>query len=265
MDAIDVLGLLTPLTYFVMLGIETWKPAREFPARRGWQWLGVVFLVIGTTIGVVLPLLLPGEWLDAHRLIDGRPLGIVGGTVVGFIVVELAVYVYHRSAHRFGFMWRALHQVHHSALRVDIPGSVLFHPLELVVYVLLQVGVTTLVLGLDPLAAAIVGYLLQFYSYFQHLNVSTPRWLGYVIQRPESHCVHHKRNLHYYNFADLPFWDIVFGTFRNPPRWQGEAGFDPGAANRLGAMLAFTDVNESVLGRNSRGSSSNVSAQGASD
>ncbi len=75
---------------------------------------------------------------------------------------------------------------------------------------------TTLVLGLDPVAAAATGYIAAFYGYFQHMNIRTPRWLGFIIQRPEAHCVHHQRDVHAYNYGDLPVWDMLFGTFRNP-------------------------------------------------
>ena len=84
---------------------------------------------------------------------------------------------------------------------------------------------------------------LAFNAAFQHANIRTPRWLGYLIQRPESHGVHHGRGIHRYNYADLPLWDMVFGTFRNPqpeatPR---TAGFYPGASARLATMLAFRE------------------------
>ncbi len=167
------------------------------------------------------PLLIPGEWLDAHRWLDGTRLGVVGGTIVGYVLMEGVVYAWHRTAHNVGFLWRGFHQIHHSPQRVDIPGSVLFHPLEMIVYVLLQLFVTVIVLGLDPLAAALVGYLVAFNSYFQHWNVRTPQWLGYFIQRPESHCVHHRMGVHYYNYADFPPWDMLFGTFRNPAEVHG--------------------------------------------
>ena len=242
MEPVDIVGLAALLTYFVFLVTEKLWPARSFPQRRGWQWLGLVFLALIGTISTVVPLLIPGDWLAAHRWLDGTRLGVVGGTIVGFVVAEGVVYGYHRTAHRVGFMWRALHQVHHSPRRVDIPGSVLFHPLEILVQTLLQLFVTVIVLGLEPLAAALVGYLIAFYSYFQHWNVRTPQWLGYIIQRPESHCVHHRLGVHYYNFADLPLWDILFGTFRNPATFMGEAGFWDGASASVGAMLLGRDV-----------------------
>ncbi len=83
---------------------------------------------------------------------------------------------------------------------------------------------------------------------FQHWNVRTPQWLGYLIQRPESHCVHHRLGVHYYNYADLPLWDILFGTFRNPKEFRGECGFESPHDRRIGAMLGFTDVNAALYG-----------------
>ena len=44
----------------------------------------------------------------------------------------------------------------------------------------------------SPLTAASIGYVAAFYGMFQHWNVRTPQWLGYVIQRPESHGLHHE-------------------------------------------------------------------------
>jgi len=123
--------------------------------------------------------------------------------------------------------------------------------------------VTTLVLGLDPAAAALTGYIAAFYGYFQHMNIRTPRWLGYFIQRPEAHCIHHQRDVHAFNYGDLPVWDMLFGTYRNPSAFQGAVGFDTPATDRLGAMLAFVDVNEPVAGPASLGRNVGPSAERA--
>jgi sterol desaturase/sphingolipid hydroxylase (fatty acid hydroxylase superfamily) len=110
-----------------------------------------------------------------------------------------------------------------------------------------------IVLGLDPLAAALVGYVAAFYGMFQHWNVRTPRWLGYVIQRPEAHCEHHRLGVHADNYGDLPVWDVMFGTFRNPDRFEGRCGFESPADRRVWSMLAWRDVNAPVYGNDSRG------------
>ncbi len=253
MSAIDFLGLLVPITFFVMLAIEAIRPARPFPPRRGWRLIGTGFLILLAVLSTITPLLLPTDWLAAHRLLDGTQLGVVGGAITGWIVLSFFNYLWHRNAHRFNFMWRGFHQIHHSPQQIDIAGSALFHPTEMIVFASISTVVTTLVLGLDPLAAAITGYIAAFYGMFQHWNINTPAWLGYFIQRPEAHCVHHQRGVHNYNYADLPWWDIIFGTFRNPARWEGEAGFETDASKRMVAMLGWRDVNEADYGDTSLG------------
>jgi len=253
METTDLVALLIPLSYFAALGTEAIWPARTFPARRGWRWLGLGFLVLIATVGAVVPQLLPLEWMAAHRWLDGTGLGVAGGTLVGWIVLSFFSYAYHRASHAWTPLWRMSHQLHHSPQQVDVSGSVLFHPFEMVVQVSLQLFVTVIVLGLDPLAASLTGVVAALHGIFQHWNVRTPRWIGYFVQRPEAHCLHHERGVHARNFADFPLWDILFGSFHNPARFDGECGFDAPADRRLGAMLAWRDVNAPLLGSDSRG------------
>jgi sterol desaturase/sphingolipid hydroxylase (fatty acid hydroxylase superfamily) len=253
MDAEEFFGLLVPVTFVTLWLLESIRPARKFPQPRRRRWLGVGFFVLLALVSTLLPLLIPVDWLERHRLLDGTGLGAIGGTLVGYAVLSFVNYLWHRNVHRFALPWRLFHQIHHSPQYVDMSGSALFHPTEMVVYSLLALGTTTLLLGLDPVAAAATGYVAAFYGMFQHLNVRTPRWLGYFIQRPESHCVHHQRGVHHFNFSDLPLWDMLFGTFRNPETWQGEAGFEAEASRRIGAMLAFRDVNAPDYGPASLG------------
>jgi sterol desaturase/sphingolipid hydroxylase (fatty acid hydroxylase superfamily) len=253
MEATDLVGLLVPATFVLMLIVERRRPARAFPPRRGWTLVGVAFLLLIGTASTVVPLLVDTGWLVRHRLVDGSRLGIVGGTVVGYVTLSAVMYGWHRAAHALPWLWQATHQIHHSPRRVDIPGSVLFHPTEMLIQVLLQLVVTLLVLGLDPLAAALTGYVAAFYGMFQHWNVHTPRWLGWIIQRPEAHCEHHRLGVHAFNYGDLPWWDLLLGTCRNPARFDGACGFEAPADRRLGAMLAFRDVNRPLYGDGSRG------------
>lgn len=243
MNAEDLLGLAIPVTYLVMLAVEHWRPARRFPPIPWWRTLGAVFVVILLTINMMLPLMLPVEWLATHRLLDLSSLGVGGGAVVGYLVVSLVNYVWHRSEHRFMILWRGFHQLHHSPTRMDISGAAFTHPLEVVAAGIIAIGITVFLLGVDPLAAALTGYIGAFYSMFQHWNIRTPGWLGYIIERPESHCRHHEMNVHADNYSDLPLWDILFGTFRNPETFDGEVGFEGPASRRIGAMLLGADVN----------------------
>ena len=66
-----------------------------------------------------------------------------------------------------------------------------------------------------------------------------------MIQRPESHHIHHQRGVHRYNYADVPLIDMVFGTFRNPRTLEdSECGFYRGASARLLEMLIGRDVSK---------------------
>jgi sterol desaturase/sphingolipid hydroxylase (fatty acid hydroxylase superfamily) len=143
--------------------------------------------------------------------------------------------------HNVPFLWRWSHQLHHSAERLDVAGSAYFHPLDN----LFLGGLNTLALlslGLSPAAAGFAGYLGFFVSTFQHLNMRTPQWLGWIIQRPEAHAVHHSRGVHAYNYGNFMLWDMLFGTFRNPVGFSGPAGFWDGASSKVGAMLMGRDV-----------------------
>ena len=260
----ETVGLLVPVFYVVMLAVEARWPARSFPPRRGWRWLGIAFLLLIAAVGTVVPLLVSPQWLTAQRWLDGSSLGVAGGALAGWLVLSLVSFGYHRLTHAWSALWRLSHQLHHSPQRVDISGSVLFHPLEMVVQVLWALFVTAIVLGLDPLAAALVGVVQAFHGMFQHWNVNTPAWLGYVIQRPEAHCLHHRRGIHADNYSDFPLWDMLAGSWHNPARFTGEVGFDAPADRRLGAMLAWADVNADTLGSGSRGARISVGGSHAS-
>ena len=116
------------------------------------------------------------------------------------------------------------------------------HPLEIMANGVLSSAVLYLGVGLDPAAASAAVALSGLAELVYHWNVATPHWLGYLVQRPESHCVHHQDGLHAFNYADLPLWDMLFGTFRNPRAWSGACGLGAGAERRLGEMLRGRDL-----------------------
>ena len=242
MKAEDILGLMVPATFIFFFVTERLFPRREYPKIKLWGLVGFGFLIMVAVISTVAPLLLPPS-ITRYHLIDGSGLGVVGGVLIGYPLAALGSALLHRAFHEVNFLWRLGHQLHHSPRRLDIPGSVYFHPVDVTLQTAPATLVTVFLLGLDPVAAAIIGYVTAFYGMFQHWNVKTPRWLGYIIQRPESHGLHHERGVHARNYSDFPLWDILMGTFRNPETFDGDVGFEGNAPSRVGAMLAFRDVN----------------------
>ncbi|MFO1349345.1 MAG: sterol desaturase family protein [Gammaproteobacteria bacterium] len=250
----DLIPLMIPLTWLGMVAVEALGTGRRWPAVALWRAKGAVFFVMLMALNAGLPALIPA-WLSAYHVFDGVRLGTAGGVVVGFLILSLGNAVVHRAYHRFDVLWRWIHQLHHAPHRIDAVGAVIFTPWEVVMSIAVFQVLIVFVLGLDPLAAALVGYIAAFYGLFQHFNIRTPQWLGYWIQRPESHCVHHRRGFHAYNYADLPLWDMLWGTFRNPKDYLGEVGFEGAAATRMTPMLIGRDVNQSLYGAYNRGRS----------
>ena len=157
------------------------------------------------------------------------------------LIYQLLVYVWHRTMHRVHWIWRSFHQMHHSAERLDSFGAFYFSPLDIVGFTFLT-SLSLTVVGLSAQAVTYFLYATTFLAVFQHTNIRTPQWLGYIVQRPESHSVHHARGIHQYNYSDLPLFDILFGTFRNPKDFASEAGFYDGASAKVPQILVFKDI-----------------------
>ncbi|MEM8814261.1 MAG: sterol desaturase family protein [Pseudomonadota bacterium] len=239
---VDILSYagLALIPAFILL--DAFRGHRQYKRQRTWRVRGIVV----TAAAVWLSMLVASGWaalLGDYSLLDLSGLGTLWGVLVGLLVYEFVHYWYHRSVHRYDALWRLAHQMHHSAERVDAFGAYYLHPVDVVCFTSAASLVFVPLLGLDAVTAALASALLIFNAMFQHANVRTPHWLGYFIQRPESHCVHHGRGIHHYNYSDLPLWDIVFGTFVNPRDVDGmAAGFYDGASARVPEMLLFRDV-----------------------
>jgi sterol desaturase/sphingolipid hydroxylase (fatty acid hydroxylase superfamily) len=227
--------------YLVLLVLDVVRPGRELERVPRWKLKGAAFFVLYFLVSYHLPFVWDA-FLASHRLIDASALGVGWGTVVGLLALELGIYVWHRTLHAVPFLWRWFHQMHHSAERVDVWGAMYFHPFDMVGFT----AVTSLALvggvGVVPEAAVLAGSISWALALFQHANLKTPAWLGYIIARPESHGRHHERGKHAKNYSDLPLWDLLFGTFENPETWEGLAGFYSGASRRLGALLTGRDI-----------------------
>ena len=242
MDGVTI-GMI--LFFFGFLVLDTLRPARAFPKMKAWPLRGVLSFVFYAVLATALPFVWD-ETLGQYRLIDATKLGTVGGAMVGIIVVEFISYGWHRAMHKSDFLWRWFHQMHHSSERIDVASTFIFSPLDIVGWTF--VGSLGLVwaLGLTPQAAVLANVIAFGLAVFTHANIRTPQWVGYLVQRPESHTVHHKRGVHTYNYSTLPVWDMLFGTFRNPKEFSGEVGFYDGASTRIKDMLLGRDVSAPV-------------------
>lgn len=226
----------------IMIVFEIIRPGRTFPQVAGW-W-GRAFLLNALQVAVIyVSGIVWDKWFYEYRLWSGEALGITLGAALGYLFITFAFYWWHRWRHESYFLWRWFHQVHHSPQRIEIITAFYKHPFELIADSVISSFLLYVVLGLTPEAASYAILLSGLGELFYHWNVKTPYWLGFIVQRPESHCVHHQENLHHYNYSDLPLWDMLFGTFYNPKKFEEQCGFGD-KEQQLAEMLKGVDVNK---------------------
>lgn len=248
---LDPISLIILAIYAALMLWEAILPGRKLPQIKGWWLRGLLAFTAFFYLSTYLPLIWD-RYLEPYQVFDLKHLGIVVGSLIGVLIYEFGVYVWHRCMHASELLWRVFHQMHHSAERIDTFGAFYFSPMDMIGWTTLSSLCLTLFVGIHPEAITITVLATTFLAIFQHANIKTPRWLGYIIQRPESHTVHHGKGIHRYNYSDIPLFDILLGTFKNPSSFQPETGFYYGASACVKDMLLFKKIDAKTENTNNK-------------
>ncbi|WP_443081426.1 sterol desaturase family protein [Thiohalorhabdus sp.] len=219
----------------VLFGLlEAANPRRKRNLRRGVRWLNNLGLVALNT--VVLRLLFPAAAVGAAVMAEQQGWGLLNQWPVPYavavaatvIAMDLIVYLQHVMFHAVPALWR-LHRVHHADLDFDLTTGLRFHPIEIILSMVLKLGAVT-ALGAPALGVLIFEVLLNATAIFNHSNLRLPRGLDrvlrWIVVTPDMHRVHHsvEGDETNSNFGfNLPWWDRLLGTYRDQPR-KGHEG-----------------------------------------
>lgn len=185
------------------------------------------------------------KWFSMYSVFHlSKFLHPIFGGVFAYFIATFIFYWWHRIRHTSDFFWKYFHQIHHSPQRLEVITSFYKHPLEMVVNSLIGGALVYTFLGLSPEAGGVYTLCTALGEFFYHTSVKTPRWVGYIFQRPEMHRIHHEYNKHKNNYGDIVWWDMIFGTYENPKNFEATCGFDEAKELKLKEMLAFTDVHK---------------------
>ncbi len=254
----DELSVRLALFLVVFVAVALWEraaPRRALSLARAARWPGN--LGVGVINALLLRMLFPAAAVGVALLAAGQAWGLFQylpqpmavEVVLSIIVLDLVLYLQHRAFHRVPLLWR-LHRVHHTDLDMDVTTGVRFHPLEIVLSMLIK-AVAVILLGAPPLAVLAFEALLNATSMFNHGNVAispqVDRPLRLVVVTPDMHRIHHSAEAEETdsNFGfNLPWWDRCLGTYREAPR-GGHGGMriglrqprDPLACTRLAGLL----------------------------
>lgn len=227
------------LAVLVLMMLWEWRQPRRLlslPRARRWPAnLGIV-AVDTVILRLVFPVLAVGAaglaeakgWGLFHAL--DAPFGLA--LVASLLLLDLIIYAQHVLFHKLPLLWR-LHRMHHTDLDFNVTTALRFHPLEIVLSMLIKLAVVML-LGTPPLAVLLFEMILNATAMFNHGNARLPeRWdraLRWLVVTPDMHRVHHlvRPEETDSNFGfNLPWWDRLFGTYRDQPR-DGHTGMTIG-------------------------------------
>jgi sterol desaturase/sphingolipid hydroxylase (fatty acid hydroxylase superfamily) len=229
------------------------RRARRLARRQRWPHnLGIV--VVNT---LLVRALFPAAAVGMAAYAEARGWGLLAGLDISHwiavplcvLILDLAIYLQHVMFHAVPLFWR-FHRMHHADLDFDVTTGARFHPLEIILSMLIKFAVI-IALGPPALAVFVFEVLLNATSMFNHSNVRLPLFMDRVLRclvvTPDMHRVHHsiEDDETNSNFGfNLPWWDCIFGTYRDQPRAGhqgmtiGIRGFEePRVCDRLPGML----------------------------
>jgi sterol desaturase/sphingolipid hydroxylase (fatty acid hydroxylase superfamily) len=246
---------------FALIAIwELRSPRRPLSVSKAIRWTNNLALVFLNSI--VLRLLFPAAAVGVAVVADQQNWGLLNfyelpfilSLVITIVAMDFIVYLQHVMVHAIPALWR-LHRVHHADLDYDVTTGSRFHPLEIILSMLIKFA-TIMLLGAPVIAVIIFEVVLNATAMFNHGNLKIPTGLDQILRwlvvTPDMHRVHHsvEDDEANSNFGfNLPWWDRLFGTYRDQPR-GGHEGMvigihnyrDPKQVDRLPGMLILPFV-----------------------
>jgi sterol desaturase/sphingolipid hydroxylase (fatty acid hydroxylase superfamily) len=208
---------------------ELLSPRRTLSQPKEMRWSNNLGLVLLNTL--ILRLLFPAAAVGMAAFASAQGWGILNyytlpfamSVVLAVIAMDLIIYLQHVLVHAVPALWR-VHRVHHADLDYDVTTGFRFHPIEIVLSMLIKFA-TIVVLGAPVVAVVIFEVVLNAMAMFNHGNIRLPltldRYLRLLLVTPDMHRVHHsvEDNEANSNFGfNLSIWDRLFGTYIAQPR-----------------------------------------------
>jgi sterol desaturase/sphingolipid hydroxylase (fatty acid hydroxylase superfamily) len=217
------------LAVFIVLAVlEILAPRRPLLTSKARRWFANLTIVALNPLSVLLifPVLPIGLALltseQGWGLLNQLAMPFWLKAACGVLLLDLTVYTQHVLHHAIPVLWR-LHMVHHADLDFDMTTGLRFHPIEIVVSMAIKLAAVA-ALGAPPSAVLIFEVALNATSMFNHSNIGIPqkidRILRLLVVTPDMHRVHHSVIIRETNSNfgfNLPWWDRLFGTYKNQP------------------------------------------------
>ena len=221
------------LIFFVLIFIlvalwEIRAPRRNLTTSKKWRWFNNLSIIAINPVflRLVFPVLAVGMAQTAQAngwgLLNHLGTTNVISLVAWIIALDLVIYLQHVMFHAVPILWR-LHMVHHADLDYDLTTGLRFHPVEIILSMILKI---TIIVALGPPVVSVLAFeiILNGMAMFNHGNIKLPlsvdRFLRLLVVTPDMHRVHHSviilETNSNYGF-NLSIWDRLFGTYLAQP------------------------------------------------
>ena len=222
--------------FAVMAIWEVLAPRRALTVSKAVRWANNLGLVFFNSF--ILRLIFPAAAVGMASFGNEQGWGIfnyydvspVVAVIASVVAMDFIIYLQHVMVHAVPMLWR-LHRVHHADLDFDVTTGARFHTFEIMLSMLIKFA-TIAVLGPPIVAVVIFEVVLNATAMFNHSNVRLPpgldRLLRWIVVTPDMHRVHHsvEDDEANSNFGfNLPWWDRLFGTYRDQPRAGHESDY----------------------------------------
>jgi sterol desaturase/sphingolipid hydroxylase (fatty acid hydroxylase superfamily) len=217
---VDGFGALMAPVIPLLLALELVRGIVLRRIKREDYQVPLLVMVLNRFIGSFLSIAMVGLCIGLFHRFAPFQAGLTWyGLLYGYVVWELAHFVYHFLAHKVRFLW-CLHSTHHAPVAMNLSVIYAHIFLEGPYADIVRTSICML-LGVSPPLLVLIMIIDGFWGSFIHLgeNVLREGKLGMfyrVVLTPSHHRVHHARNVCYMdtNFCNLlPIWDRVFGTY----------------------------------------------------
>jgi sterol desaturase/sphingolipid hydroxylase (fatty acid hydroxylase superfamily) len=173
-----------------------------------------------------------GQWASAHGIGLLRIIKVPFSVqlIIGFLLLDLTFYYWHRVNHTVPLLWR-FHNTHHTDPDLDVTTSLRFHVLEVLYSAVFRV-LQILLIGASPVIYFIYEGVFQVITLFHHSNLKLPvkveRVLNKVFVTPRMHGIHHSdvKDEAYSNYSVVfRWWDMLHSSLRlNVPQSEISIG-----------------------------------------
>jgi sterol desaturase/sphingolipid hydroxylase (fatty acid hydroxylase superfamily) len=217
------LGLLV-----VLAAVEFWRPLAQRKSSRARQWFINLTMVIidAATLKLLVPLLAVGvaHYASEHSigLLNYLDTHLVLAIIVSMLMLDLLIYGQHVLMHKLPVLW-FLHRVHHTEIALDVSSAVRFHPVEIILSMLIKM-LFVLIVGVPVVAVVIFEVLLNGLALFNHSNIKLAAGLDAFLRKlivtPQVHWIHHSERVEETNSNygfNLIIWDKLFSTYTKNP------------------------------------------------